>query len=823
MQTDQTQFKDHFFISHRGSRTAEAKEVAGYLQDAGYSYRLQSYDFPLSGSFPLEMHRALIEAQHLVVLYCDDYDKSPYTMAEFTNFWAAMTQNSSRRIILIRVQDCMPRGLFAAQIFADLVTLTDPDERRAEVLRAVQGQPPMRRPEAPIIAGLPSANLHFVGREAELSALNLGFLTPDAETRAITQAVLHGLAGMGKSSLAATYAHNYGFHYSGIAWLNAETEAGYLDSLARFGERLDPGLATLDDLPLKARHTLDLIERRTLQKPVLLIFDNLPSAADLRGKPPARGAHVLITSRSALWGGQVKPVPIGELSPQAASTLLIRRSGVNDPEAAAALAVTLGRLPLALEQAAATIAAEGLGFTDYARNLQRYLDQIEDSTDYPKSVAATVHEALSSAMSREPAVERMMQILSLLAPDPLPMAVLDAAMGEARGRVVKALQQVSLIRLERNGAGEALVIVHRLTQMVLRYGLGEKQGEMFTEAIAALFGAMPRHIGEPPARVTALALAPHFPGVEKPANIRVEDYRRMELMNHNVGECYADLGLTALAEEAYLRSINFAETMARMTPENTESQLDLSIGYHRLGTIAQKSGNRPLAQDWFEKGLRIATVLAKSYPQDSRVQLNLSVFFSALGHLAKDLENRPSARNWFNKSLKVVQNLLKTDPLNANVRRAISFCYGDLGEVALATGNVSAARKYFKQTQYLSTKLAEQEPKNLTLQHDLSVVYDRLARFALKLGDLATARVWYGKAFLIDEYLASFDPDNVEFQRALIVSLTRLAELGEAEETYLRRALQIAEDLHSNGRLATADVHIIAGLRGHLAHALNTQ
>ncbi len=117
-------------------------------------------------------------------------------MAEFTSFWAATIQGSSNHIILICVQDCLRRGLFAAQTFADLVTVTDPVDRRGAVLRAVQGQPPLRQPEEPVITGQPLANLHYPGREVELLALNQGFPTPDTKALATTRAALHGWEGM---------------------------------------------------------------------------------------------------------------------------------------------------------------------------------------------------------------------------------------------------------------------------------------------------------------------------------------------------------------------------------------------------------------------------------------------------------------------------------------------------------------------------------------------------------------------------------------------------------------------------------------------------
>jgi hypothetical protein len=90
----------------------------------------------------------------------------------------------------------------------------------------------------------------------------------------------------------------------------------------------------------------------------LLIFDNAPNSAAVADYlPGAGGGHVLVTSRDSAWQGIADPVPVDLLLLEDAVELLVRRTGDADQQSAARLAEALGRLPLALEQAAAYTAS----------------------------------------------------------------------------------------------------------------------------------------------------------------------------------------------------------------------------------------------------------------------------------------------------------------------------------------------------------------------------------------------------------------------------------------------------------------------------------
>ena len=77
-----------FFLSRRGSVASIAREVGHFLTERGYRVLVHDYDIPLGASFVKAMHEAIINSRDLIILFTEDYLRSPYT-AE--NHWTGAT------------------------------------------------------------------------------------------------------------------------------------------------------------------------------------------------------------------------------------------------------------------------------------------------------------------------------------------------------------------------------------------------------------------------------------------------------------------------------------------------------------------------------------------------------------------------------------------------------------------------------------------------------------------------------------------------------------------------------------------------------------
>ena len=86
----------------------------------------------------------------------------------------------------------------------------------------------------------------------------------------------------------------------------------------------------------------------------LLVYDNVTAPDEIADLLPASGAQTLITSRFADWSGWADEVSLDVLPIEEAVAFLQDRAGRRDEAGARTLAEALGRLPLALDHAAAT-------------------------------------------------------------------------------------------------------------------------------------------------------------------------------------------------------------------------------------------------------------------------------------------------------------------------------------------------------------------------------------------------------------------------------------------------------------------------------------
>lgn len=211
---------------------------------------------------------------------------------------------------------------------------------------------------------LPADVVGFVGRDVEVAALNrLLDDSAGAGSTAVVISALSGTAGIGKTALAAHWAHRVADRFpDGQLYLNLR---GYdPDHPVQPAEALE---ALLRQLGVDGAAIPSLIADRAARlrtllagKRALLLLDNAHSVAQVRDLlPGSPGCFVLVTSRDALPAlvarhGAVR-LTIDLLSPDEAMNLLRRLIGQRvdaEPEHAQALAGRCARLPLAIRIAA---------------------------------------------------------------------------------------------------------------------------------------------------------------------------------------------------------------------------------------------------------------------------------------------------------------------------------------------------------------------------------------------------------------------------------------------------------------------------------------
>lgn len=165
-----------------------------------------------------------------------------------------------------------------------------------------------------------------------------------------SKAVIAGMGGIGKTTLALEYANEAKENnaYNLIYWLQSGSEDLLLQGYRKLLQEMDVfiGNATNEGI-------ISLFKEHVPQKGrCLLIYDNVFNAGFLEGKLP-NNTHILITSRSQDWE---HPLLLGVFRPEDSVRYLLNVTGLEptneNGDLAEKLAEELGHFPLALAHAA---------------------------------------------------------------------------------------------------------------------------------------------------------------------------------------------------------------------------------------------------------------------------------------------------------------------------------------------------------------------------------------------------------------------------------------------------------------------------------------
>jgi hypothetical protein len=110
-----------FFISRAGPDAPWAEWAAWVLEEAGYTTRLQDWDFRPGRSFVSEMQKGAVACAQTIALLSPDYFASNFTTSEWEAAFAADPGGLANRLITVRVRKCEPEGLLSRYPYIDLV------------------------------------------------------------------------------------------------------------------------------------------------------------------------------------------------------------------------------------------------------------------------------------------------------------------------------------------------------------------------------------------------------------------------------------------------------------------------------------------------------------------------------------------------------------------------------------------------------------------------------------------------------------------------------------------------------------------------------
>jgi tetratricopeptide (TPR) repeat protein len=507
-----TGYATDFFVSHADADTQWAEWIAAELERAGYKVIVKTWDFRPGENSLARLDEALAACRHTLCVLSPDYVDSE--VAARTAAHHQDLQGKERALIPVRVKDCAVPPLMGPYIQVDLSGTEDEEEARRLLLDGVaQSVPRVAR------GGFPKSSAararfplvpqeafelrghrpdpYFTGRDGELATLYRAFRagSPTAAVQAVT-----GLGGLGKTRLAVEYAYRHAAAYGTVWWVRAEDPATMRGDYVELAQAL--GLPCENDSQAIAALRADLRKRRDW----LLIFDNAEDANGLFALLPDRHpGHVLITSRRREWP-HTESHHLDNLPAPAAVDYLQRRGGVADAGRALDLAEALGRLPLALVQAASVIAS-GMPVADYLDELHKQSPELfaeGRAADHELTIDSTWRVSVDRLAQRSPAAVALFQLAAFLAAEAIPVsrlaptALMPTELADALSsrfqlhKATAALGEYSLAE-----TAEGLLSIHRMVQAVTRADLGDDAAHWAGLALGVIAEAFPRNVTDP--------------------------------------------------------------------------------------------------------------------------------------------------------------------------------------------------------------------------------------------------------------------------------------------------------------------------------------
>ncbi|HLK67371.1 MAG TPA: tetratricopeptide repeat protein [Bryobacteraceae bacterium] len=253
-------------------------------------------------------------------------------------------------------------------------------------------------------------------------------------------------------------------------------------------------------------------------------------------------------------------------------------------------------------------------------------------------------------------------------------------------------------------------------------------------------------------------------------------FRRLSRHTELAGTAYHQLG--RLADERhdleggvdwYLKAL---ETFKKQGKEK-----ELASTYHQLGGVARNRNDFPTAEAWYRKALAIWDKYADEH--------NAAQTYHQLGILAERQNDPPSALECYQKSLALKEK-------NGEVYLSAST-YLQLGNISLHQGALDSAEQSYRKAIAIWEKFKD--------ERTAAQGYHQMGRVAEERGDLSTADEWYRKSLAIKERLgdeagaaqtyhqlgklaatrSDFDSAEAWYQKSLAVK----QKLGNARETAL--------------------------------------
>jgi len=629
-----------------------------------------------------------------------------------------------------------------------------------------------------------SRNPFFVGREHLLNDLHRGFA---AKTKARRRQVLIGVGGVGKTAIAVEYAFAQRAEYDIVWWIRAETRSMMTADLGALAARLSAGMPSVDDMADAWRAAKRLLEQRGRW---LLIFDNAQRAAELVEFLPRNGAgRVLVTSGNMNWEPGGEALLVDRWTRRESLDFLSRRladaGGPGGAEVSDKLAAALADLPLALEQAAASIEQTQTTPAEYLAEFEHYWGELlgkgKPVGSYSTAAAMAWELSFRKIEQIDPEAADLLVLCSFFAAGQIPLWMIHegarqlpadlgnvAADPSALHNALDTLERFSLARVT-----DRWVSIHGVLSALTQDRLeGKARGEWTINALRLAASAFPYESQDHLTWPRCAAALPHVLSAAMHA-------QRAGLLPAETAELLGKIGRYLLKMANYAEAQSVLE-LALPLAQSTFGQSSAQAGdmANNLGRVLHHKGDLQRAAQMLQWALSIdQTVYGAKDPHWATTANNLAMTLAVSG---KPRE----ARVQFERALEIYQSHYP------NQHPKIASVMNNLGFVLAQLGQSGAARQRFEQALMISEETSGQ-------------THPQSACIAVNLGDALKSENRYEDAQRLYERALSIDEQVFGTSHPSVArDLSKLGHLGllRGEDAnavqHFERALAVAESCY---------------------------
>ncbi|MCP5064525.1 MAG: tetratricopeptide repeat protein [Ignavibacteriae bacterium] len=531
----------------------------------------------------------------------------------------------------------------------------------------------------------------FIGRDNELKELHKKLFAGENFIL-----LVNGKGGIGKTALAAKYYHSYKDVYEHVGWVLSEKSI----PKALMNLSFTLGINFDEKMPSEERIELILTKLANLNKPCLLVIDNVNETNDLEANYLAlkrcSNFHLLLTTRITQFE-DANFFPVKGLTEQYAIQLFKKfypNHNKHEDDLLKQLIKDVEHNTLIIELMAKNLNDINVLETEYSlkqmvSDIQNNLIKLSNSgnitTSYhakgnglrvesPEDIVLAMYDLRDLSEDEK----RMISVFAVLPNEAISYDFLkdsfpeedikppllsiakkgwiDFDQNEKVFKVNQVVQDVVIIKQSKRMFKDCRPMIEKITSHLAGDEILHREQFLFTQLLVRY----------------AISIV---------NTISYQTYEFGELY-HNLGQYHTYTGEITLSLTVYKKMFTIFKESSEKEPNNIDFKNGLAISYEKLGETHTALGNLDKALTYFEKDLELTKELYEAYPQNVSFKNGLAISYAKLGLFYRDQFNDTNtAITQFIKAKEIWHQLKNAAPQIIEFQQYFKKIEKDLNEI----------------------------------------------------------------------------------------------------------------------------------------------